>query len=328
MGPTLPNDFSSVHLNAQTRLLNNKKLMFKMKKLILLVATICSFNSLFAQIPNPGFEMWDSTATYHFPIGWDNLDSATNLAGVYTCTQMPGYAGAHAIKLVSHTVALVSQTFPGVAVSGKIDYTTGSFKSGFAYSARPANLSGAWQYMPFSGDTGHIIVFLTKWNSGLNRRDTIAFTDQQMASPDMVMSWATFSIPLTYHSNQYPDSGVIVLTSSGAHPVNNSYLYVDTLQFTGSVTTGVELNSATTTKFNLYPNPTNNATSVIYDAVEAGTVNVSVTSVDGREVYNMSKNVTVGGNKFEISMTNAPKGLYLVKLTDETGTETRKLVIE
>src|SRR5437667_42356 len=72
----------------------------------------------------------------------------------------------------------------------------------------------------------------TKWNTATSKRDTIAF--KNYALPGMVMSWGTFTIPLTYYSYATPDSAIIVLSASGTTPVVNSYLYVDNLAFSGT----------------------------------------------------------------------------------------------
>jgi hypothetical protein len=74
------------------------------------------------------------------------------------------------------------------------------------------------------------------------------------------------------------------------------------------------------TKFSLYPNPTNtgfvNITSTTADAM-----NVQVFDILGKQV----KNETLVNNKLDVS--NLKSGLYMVKITQNNATSTKKLVI-
>ncbi len=66
-----------------------------MRKTILsLVAIAISSASLFAQIPNNGFENWTTVGAYSVPNSWGTLNNTTTLAGVYTATVgTPGSCG-------------------------------------------------------------------------------------------------------------------------------------------------------------------------------------------------------------------------------------------
>lgn len=186
-----------------------------MKKTITFLAAIVISSTAISQIPNSGFETWTTVGAYNVPTGWDNLDSLTNSMSVYTCEKgTPGSPGVSFLKLTSKTFG--TAVAPGIAVSGKLDMTTYMPKSGFAYTSRPANLTGSWQHMIFGTSQGSVSVLLSKWNSSTSMRDTVAFVSQTLSG--MAMSWATFSIPLTYHSSAMPDSAIIVLAASGIAP--------------------------------------------------------------------------------------------------------------
>ena len=298
-----------------------------MKKITLFcTALLLGCNTLNAQIPNAGFETWTTAGSYDVPTGWDNLDSLTNAFGVYTCTKAtPGYVGSYYIKLVSKTITGIGVA-PGVAVSGKIDMATYAPASGFAYTARPVSLTGNWQYMGFGGEAGYIAVILTKWNTAMAMRDTIATTKHNLV--DMVMSWATFSIPLTYLSGSFPDSAIIVLSASGATPVNNSYLYVDNLNFTGTVPSGVVTIKNQNSNVSISPNPTSGVATITYNTKTANNINVSVVDIFGKNVASFSKPTNAGANKFEINLSGFAKGIYSVRIQDENGIQVNKLVVE
>lgn len=202
-------------------------------KLVTLAIAIFSANLAIAQITNPGFETWVASGNYNSPAGWGNLNALTSSKNVYTCVKgTPGSPGTAYLKLTSKTVSGMG-VVPGVAVSGEIDPVTKKAKSGFAMAQRPTSLTGKWQHMAYGSDNGFISVYLTRWNSTTASRDTIGSAKQNLGA--MVMSWANFSIPITYNSISTPDSCIITLSASGAIPVNSSYLYVDNLAFVGTV---------------------------------------------------------------------------------------------
>ena len=297
-----------------------------MKSLFTFLAALLISNALIAQIPNPGFENWTTVGSYMIPNGWDNADSATNALGVHTCQQgSPGFAGNHYVKLISTTLPLVGGVAPGIAVSGKINFTTLQPQSGFAFTLRPANLTGEWQYAPATGDTGNIIVFMSKWNTATSLRDTVAFVDYKL--PGSVTSWTAFSIPLVYKSGGYPDSAVIVLSSSNSSPVNGSYLYVDTLLFTGSVPLGVT-SVANTAGFVVYPNPATSATTISYNCASATTIRISVNDMSGRNITTLTPKTVTGENKFTLNTADFAKGIYIIKIIDGANSQVQKLVIE
>jgi hypothetical protein len=140
---------------------------------------------------------------------------------------------------------------PGIAVSGVLNTTTFEAVSGFPYTDRPESLDGSWQYMAGGSDQGYIAVYLTKWNTGLNLRDTLAQLKYPL--PGMVMSWRNFSLPFIWSGSAYPDSAMIILSASGKNPVNGSYLYIDDLAFAGG-TVGMN-NLSTIPDLIIYPNP-------------------------------------------------------------------------
>ena len=296
-----------------------------MKKLFTFISAIIMSSSLYAQIPNSGFETFTTVGAYNVPTGWDNLDSLTNSMSVYTCEKgTPGNPGASYLKLTSKTLGTI--VAPGVAVSGKLDMTTFMPKSGFAFASRPANLTGAWQYMAYGTDQGHIAVLLSKWNTAMSRRDTVSFTNYLLSG--MVMSWGTFTIPLTYSSPAIPDSCIIVLSASGTTPVNLSYLYVDNLAFTGTVTTNVANIPGSSPIMSVYPNPGTGSTTILYNSASEKDIKVFVNDISGRNIISLSPKTIIGENKFSINISDFAKGIYIVRIVDGQNSQIQKLIVE
>ncbi|MEI6684303.1 MAG: T9SS type A sorting domain-containing protein [Bacteroidota bacterium] len=286
-----------------------------MKKIhLILLLAILPAASLLAQIPNSGFENWTSAGSYNTPDSWGTLNPVTAAASVYTCLKgTPGNPGTAYIKLIAKTVAGTG-VVPGIAVSGVLNTTTFKPVSGFPYSSRPSALSGKWQFMAYSPDQGYIAVYLTHWNSGTHRRDTIAGAYNPL--PGMVMSWQSFSIPLTYFSSATPDSAIIILSSSGATPVNGSYLYADDLLFTGG-NAGIETRNPPA-GLTLFPNPVNLNTLVLDYRNFTGTVGqIEILNLRGAVVARWD--FTSRQFPVTLDITTLPAGEYLLRVSTTAG---------
>jgi hypothetical protein len=291
-----------------------------MKHLYLLAALLAS-GSLFAQIPNAGFETWDAMGSYDMPEGWGNLNTTTEAASVYTCAKgTPGSPGTAYLELTSRTVAGMG-VVPGIAVSGGLDQTTFQPSAGFAFNQRPASLIGKWQYMGSGADLGYIAVTLTRWNTVSASRETVASVVHHLSG--MAMSWANFNISLTYASGETPDTAMIVLSASGNSPQNYSYLYVDNLSFSGSVT-GIEEQGADAT-FDLFPNPSIDAINIRWSSA-SGPMQATLSDASGRIVHTEKVNPT--NNTAHMDVSAMAEGSYLLSITDRQGKRfTRPVII-
>lgn len=295
-----------------------------MKKNLTLVAIlIFGFNQIKAQsIPNAGFENWTSAGSYSNPDGWDQLNSYTSLASVYTCEQgTPGAVGSSFIKLTSKTVPGVG-VVPGVAVSGVIDVTTQQAKSGFAYTDQPEFLTGKWQHMIFGASQGYINVKLTKWNATTNSRITVA--NGNVVLTGMAMSWANFSIPLGYIETFAPDSCIITMSASGSTPANNDYLWVDDLAFTGTVASFQHIVDNKNIK--LFPNPASEMISLDLSSFTDKKVQIAIFDMIGNQVLLESINSTA--SLANISISNVAKGNYLLNVTSDSEIQSIRFVKE
>lgn len=297
-----------------------------MKKSILSIVAATFFSvSAFAQIPNNGFETWTSVGTYSNPASWDQLNSMTTGFGVYTCTKgTPGSPGASYLKLVSKTVTGLG-VVPGVAVCGVIDVAAMKPKSGFPFTQQPQKLTGSWQYMASGADAGFVGVYLTKWNSGTMMRDTIAKAKQNLSG--MAMSWTTFSINLSYMSSIAPDSAIIVLSASGTTPVANSYLYVDNLAFSGSVT-GINTIENLISNITAYPNPTTENISVELNAQKTVSIKLQLVDLTGKLIREINAGEIQGKYNTTINTLGISKGIYFLKISANDASEIKKIIIQ
>lgn len=295
------------------------------KSIFTIVAAAFVSAAGFAQIPNNGFETWTSMGSYSNPASWDQLNAMTTGMGVYTCTKgTPGSPGTAYLKLVSKTVTGMG-VVPGVAVCGVIDVAAMKPKSGFPLAQRPQKLTGSWQYMASGADAGFVAVYLTKWNSTMMMRDTIAKVKQNLSG--MAMSWATFSVTLSYTSSAMPDSAMIILSASGATPVANSYLYVDNLSFVGTVT-GINNIDNYVSNITAFPNPSTDVINVELNAQKSSTIKLQLVDVTGKLIKEINAGEIQGKYNTTINTTGISKGIYFLKISANDAVEVKKIIIQ
>ncbi len=306
-----------------------KSSFYKMKKALSIISILFFSSAIFAQIPNGGFESWSNGSGYNTPDYWDNMNSMTASMSVYTCTKgTPGNPGAAYLKLVTKNVSGMG-LIPGIATCGMMDKTNANMPallSGFAYNQRPADMAGKWQYMAYGSDQGFINVTLTKWNMAQMKRDTIGSSMQALSG--MVMSWADFSMPMTYLSLQFPDSAFITLSASGASPAANSYLYADTLRFEGSVagTTGINETEAIA-NVSVYPNPATDALNIRFTSLQNSDCSIQLINTDGEVIKEMNEGSVSGSKELRMNTGDLAQGIYLLRIISAQGSVSKRVVI-
>lgn len=286
---------------------------------------------LVAQIPNSGFESWSSPNGYNMPDGWDNLNDATASMTTYTCMKgTPGSPGTAYLKLVSKNVSGMG-VMPGVATAGMFDMSNMSAPvpmSGFAFNQRPQVFAGKWQYMPTGNDQGFVNILLTKWNSSMMMRDTIAYSMQMLQG--MAMSWANFSINLTYMSLEFPDTAFITLSASGATPEANSSLYADTLRFEGSVagTTGIAESNGLIKNVVVFPNPASDILKIQFNSLKNEAYTVELINAVGEIIRELNAGEVNGSKELDMNVSDVPKGNYLVKISSSKISSSKHITLQ
>jgi photosystem II stability/assembly factor-like uncharacterized protein len=77
--------------------------------------------------------------------------------------------------------------------------------------------------------------------------------------------------------------------------------------------------------FNLYPNPATNRITISTDKLLSGETTISVINISGQQLIQA---IFRNQDKFEMDVSNLAKGIYLVKIQNNVGIETKKLVIQ
>lgn len=286
--------------------------------------TILAFALMFAvaisnaqSVPNGSFEYWSNPNGYLVPDSWETLNDMTSTASVYTATR-GGTASDYYLKLTSQNVPGMG-VMPGVAVSGMLDISTFAPLSGFPYSFRPTAFTGKWQYMGNSAnDVGMIAVYFTKWNTGMNMRDTVGYIMQDLSG--MEMAWSNFSLPITYNSTATPDSCIIYLNASGNNPEAGSYLYVDNLDFTGVIASVESIE--TTGLFKVFPNPSNDLVKMDLSGLKSSAEQFEILDLTGKVLVSQKSN---GFLLQSISLSGFSSGNYFLRIYTAKGAVTQKI---
>jgi hypothetical protein len=293
----------------------------KTKITLFLLACAFSFNSN-AQLLNGGFEDWTNNGAYSDPDHWYSLNYLSSQFGTLICEEgTPGNPGSKYVKLTSRMVTGAG-VMSGTITSGSYDISTSTYVQGFAFSQRPASLTGSWQYAPGLGDQGFAYVMLTKWNPGTLTADLIAINSTGIPS-GTVTTWTNFDLPLSYISNETPDTVIISFSSSGSSsaPVDGSSLYLDNLAFAGSVSNITDVAS----KFmvEMFPNPAADHFFIVTSNPEKVT-NYEITSVEGKLIQSGK----LLNAKSKIELQNISKGIYFVNIFGEDIKVTRRLLVD
>lgn len=273
-----------------------------------LVFPVAFSAAAFAQIPNGGFENWTTPpgASYQDPDSWMTFNMITSLIpGVgLSCEKVtPGAAGSSCAKVTTREVPGIG-VMPGVITIG--DINTGA--TGFPYTSRPASLSGQWQYGIQPGDTGTVIVVLTKWNAGTQASEAIG--GAAVFVNGSITGWQAMNLAIEYTSSASPDSAFLMLATSIGQGQAGSWIQVDALAFSGNAT-GISEERPQALK--VYPSPASAQLFVAGDRPMAG---ITILETTGRTV--MSK--AVNGPNTEVNVASLPQGRYFIRVNMADGT--------
>lgn len=100
--------------------------------------------------------------------------------------------------------------------------------------------------------------------------------------------------------------------------------------YTYNAILGVKEQSAPNVEYvNLYPNPNTGNFTLGFNAKKSGTATIKINDFTGRLIYESEKTVEYGVNRYPLTFTNLPKGVYFVTLDmDSNRTLTKKVIIE
>jgi len=150
------------------------------------------------------------------------------------------YSGRYAALLTTATFSPMGSPIiiPGLVGTDSLDIPNATIILGKRYTSRPIKFQGYYKYQPVGGDSGIVLVLLSKFNTAAHHRDTVAFARQVIKNA--VTTYTPIDLTINYNSAETPDSLTLIVASSGG--VNfvdlmnckgqvGSKLWIDEIQF-------------------------------------------------------------------------------------------------
>lgn len=193
------------------------------------------------QLPNANFEDWTTANNGKDSlIGWSSSNAVTMGMVTPMKKDVDAYQGNYAAKLITAPFGIVGYTKVSILVNGEatfnwnggsgysVEYVSGG---GTPISVKPTELKG---YYKTAANEGLVQVLLTKYNTTLQKRDTVSFNS---ASLPATAGYTEFTVSLPDQMPGItPDTITTFFYSSNPAtvPSNNIFadLYVDSLALT------------------------------------------------------------------------------------------------
>ncbi|MCD4729741.1 MAG: T9SS type A sorting domain-containing protein [Bacteroidales bacterium] len=273
-------------------------------KLLFTISIVFAFTCAYGQdtIPNRNFENW--ITNYH-PKNWET----TNLllpAGVNNCYRSTNsYTGAYALHLES--IDLNGQIVPGVATLGTLEVFNS--KGGIPFTSKPIALRGFFQHSS-TGD--EILIGIEFFKDGVEIGDGVWTTT------DSVSDYTEFIIPISFYSNQNPDTMNITLLTDQIK--EGSSVFIDALEFEYELTS-VSGNYPDESKLRCFPNPSNGLITLDTDHLQNAVI---IYDLRGRSV----KKVVPSAKLTKIDLRKLSPGIYTIACHSDNKVSFQKLIIQ
>lgn len=274
-----------------------------------------------AQVPNNGFENLNADGTlsnwgnvYLFPITIDTNGVSTSDSIVFDNYFYAPTTDAHSGSLAMEMRNAYNYT-TGHGISGSVTADTdivysawGGFET-VPISIQPTNFGFYYKYHPMGGDSAiaQIIVF-----------DDMGYEIGQgrVIISETVSNYTYVNVPITYTSSGAIASYFLNFNSFYSADYGSHYATYGTRFLIDDITlsTVTGINEVSKNEFNIYPNP---ASSIINIAdIPKGNFDIELMTSAGQSLIR-------GNNKNILDVSNLTKGMYFIKLKDETGNHTK-----
>jgi len=286
------------------------------KKLLSVLIVAVALNANAQQVQNPGFELWTSS----FPNGWGSFDQMLvglgqpNPGGTTQTTTKN--SGTYAALLTSQTVALAGGVVPGIAVTGPVVLGGGGAPvlGREAFAGQPTSYTFYYEFVPVGTDTAFTQVVLSKWNTGMNKRDTLAIGGVVIGGA--VGTYTQKTVTLTWLKPMTNSDSIQLLFASTKHNTSSAVagtkFYVDDVNMI-SGGSSVQTLMADGSFVTAYPNPA--STMITISSTDEKAKYAKVYDLTGRLVntYELTNKLT------KIDVSSYENGMYIYIVTDEHG---------
>lgn len=298
--------------------------------------TIASFSQQI--IENPGFEDWEDAGTVSDePVDWSSIKTSDNdltnpAAPVVWELSTDAHNGNYSVLLKNMAVFSIVAT--GTMTNGRV-HAEFNPDSGYVYTdinderwhtqltARPDSLAGWYKFFPVENDRCRIRAILHVNEGSLPPRNTqsnwIADAEYNSLS-ETVDTWARFSIPFEYISEETPEFILIVFNSGdGLEAVEGSIALFDDLELIYNPG-AIDKIPEETAAFYFY----NDAFyfKSLHQEFDGSSL-FQLTNLNGKIIFQQK----ISGDLMKID-TNFPEGIYIGSIISEKGIISRKILIQ
>ena len=274
-----------------------------------LCASILFGMSINAQIPNAGFEDWDSNGN---PVGWWTSNTPPIITNVIKTSE--AHSGGWAAE--GDVINL-----NGLGVSPSI--ISGEEGDGIPINFRPAALKGYYKFTSINSDYMQVQA---------NFKKNGVFMGVGAANLNPAGSYTEFSIDIIYIDVIVPDTALIAIfiAGNGGFPNVGSKFFVDDLSWSNTSDV-MELGNGIPNEFALmqnYPNPFNPSTKIRYSLPEVSFASITIYDMLGNEVATLINDEQAAGSyEVDFNATGLSSGMYFYKLQAGSFIETKKMLL-
>jgi hypothetical protein len=230
------------------------------------------------------------------------------------------HSGSWAAKLKSENFTMIPNDIfiPGMMGFTQLDMLNNGIKLGKPCpGCKPVKFTGWYKFDQVNGDSCAAILLVSKWNTALQKKDTIGYCRTDFKSPQTAYTY--FEMPVTYGTTGLePDSMLVLLVSSGGFSAINfqggigqvgNTMYVDDISIEYPLGVTQVLMPEIVVK--TWPNPAKDLMTVeLTEAVPGGMLDIY--NMEGKLVSSQK----VGGTVSTIDVSGLADGQYHYKLID------------
>ncbi len=284
-----------------------------------LFAIIINYTAYTQGLPNYDFEEWETVGSFYNPKYWGTSNysvfSVVSFNTVYQETN-DVYSGNSSVKLETVGKVIDSELVKviGLITLGTFEVNLGTreaiVKGGIPYTYLPTKFSGYYKYSTPEVDSCSMGIYLTKYNSSQNKRDTVG---QGIFTSGATDDWENFETDINYFSSEPPDSmNIVILSSDTSLFAVGSTLLIDNLFIDEPVSINDYNHDNLESKIFTYPNP---AKEFIYiDLADNKLQNrlVKIIDLNGAIVVES----VLRSNKNKIDVSHLSSGIYFIEIYD------------
>ncbi|HNW68807.1 MAG TPA: T9SS type A sorting domain-containing protein [Bacteroidales bacterium] len=291
-----------------------------MKKLTILFIVLFMTGSFSlkgqTQMPNADFEGWSAAYPDNRPLNYNTIDTL-GLHSCYKTTDKHGGTYAAKLRSLDTTIIIYNVKLPGVATLGKINISSMTITKGIPFTDKPNNFRGYYKYLPVNIDTMSVYLYFWRYNTVLQKQDTMGGVAFDTSAT--IGSYTLFDLPIQWDTNytESPDSMNIILLAS--HTIqNHTSAFFDDFSFY-YLATGFE-QRLDDVLAEVYPNP---ATGLLTINNEV-TTEISLYSIAGALIMRRE----AAEKNCQLDVSSLPRGVYVLRLKDDSGVKISKIILE